>query len=145
MITALQRVRGAGGRDGDARRHRAERDQQVIHAVGGEDEQRPVRSEAPVKQCLADGVGRRDRRAVAAAPPARSGVLLALSDQEVPGIRLGVLAQAVDHGDGMVAEGFRRTQYQAAAWPFCCDARRREQGEGEVGIVSHRWLLVRLR
>ena len=82
-VLAHQRVRRRDRHDGDAGEESAERQQRVVDAVAGEDQQRPPRPEAAIQQRLRDrgqpqgdldragAAGSRPRAAAAAADPVR--------------------------------------------------------------------------
>src|SRR5690348_16435299 len=74
----------------------------------GKQHQRPVRSEAPVQQRLADGAGRGDRRTVAA--PAPSAVRIPLGDQQVTRVGLGPCPQAVHDRHRVRGQRVRRAE-----------------------------------
>src|ERR1700761_3254688 len=108
----------------------------MVHAVAGQDQQRPARPEAALKQRLPDRVGRRHRLAIGAPPPAAAW--LALGDEPSPRVGLRPLPQAVHYRRRMVAERPGGTQQQlTAGLSVCDDLRSREQWHGDVGVPGH--------
>ena len=126
VVAALQRVGDADRRDRDARRHRAERHQQVVHAVAGEHQQRQARAEAPVEQRLSNGIGRRDRASVADRAPVTTGPF---GYQRMFGSDPRPFPQAMHHRHRILAQFLGRAKQQLTRLAAVSgeDSRRREQ------------------
>src|SRR5712691_1129779 len=103
LIAALHRVGDADRRDRNAGHHRADGHQQVVNAISGQDQQRPIRPKSEVEQPLADRLGGRDRLAVVAGPP-RAGCC-ALRDERVIGISIGPCPQAMTRDASSSSQG----------------------------------------
>ena len=101
---------------GDADVHGAERDQRMVDAVLGQDQQRAARARACGRERLSDGIGRARCLLVGDAPPAACGV--ALGQEDAIGLAAGPALQ--QHAE-RARHGRQRT--------------RRAQHDGAVGLA----------